>query len=158
MIKEKKTVSVKIPAGVDSGVRLRVSGEGQAGSKGGPNGDLYVFLDVLPHRQFERQDSDIIMKQPVGMAQAALGCQLKIDTLEGPRDIQVPPGAQHGHRITLSGMGVPRLRGVGRGDLYVELHLVVPRKLNSEQKELLQRFAEISKEDVNAKSGFFKWL
>lgn len=156
---EKKTVSVKIPGGVDDGVRLRVSGEGQAGSGGGPAGDLYVFLEIKPSERFSRDGQDIILSQPVGMAQAALGCTIKIQTLDGDKEITVPPGSQWGHRVTIPGLGVPRLRGSGRGDLLVELQVVVPKKLSAEQKDLLKKFAEISNETVNSgKSGFFKWL
>ena len=156
---EKKTVSVKIPGGVDDGVRLRVSGEGQMGSDGGPSGDLYVFLEIKPNDKFVRDGIDIIMKQPIGMAQAALGCAVKVQTLDGDREIEVPPGSQFGHRVTLNGLGVPRLRGAGRGDLLIELQVVVPKKLSGEQKELLKKFAEISNETVSSgKSGLFKWL
>ena len=156
---EKKKVSVKIPGGVDDGVRLRVSGEGQAGEGGGPSGDLYVFLEVKPNDKYERDGQDIILNQPIGMAQAALGCKVKVQTLDGEKEITVPPGSQWGHRVTLSGLGVPRLRGTGRGDLFVELHVVVPKKLTGEQRELLKKFAEISNENVSAsKSGIFKWL
>lgn len=157
--REKKTVSVKIPAGVDRGVRLRVAGEGQAGSSGGPAGDLYVFLDVKDSDVFERVESEIVMRQPIGIAQASLGCQIKVKTLDGEREITVPPGSQYGHQIKISGLGVPRLRGHGRGDLIVELQVVVPQKLTAEQKRLLQKFAETNSEDIhNSKSGLFKWL
>mgnify|MGYP001248006612 FL=1 len=156
VVAEKKTVSVKIPAGVDSGIRLRISGEGQSGQSGGPGGDLYVFLTVAPNHRYEREGVDIVIKQPIGMAQAALGCRLKLETLEGHREVQVAPGTQHGNRLTLAGEGVPRLKGVGRGDLYIEFQVLVPKKLNHEQKELLQRFAEITQEDIaGGKSGIF---
>ncbi len=156
---ERKTVSVKIPPGVDRGVRLRVGGEGQAGTSGGPSGDLYVFLDVKESDLYERDENDIILKQPIGIAQAALGCTMRVQTLDGEREIHVPPGSQFGQRIVIPSLGVPRLKGVGRGDLIVELRVVVPKKLSNEQKQLLQKFAELSKEDVKEeKTGFFKWL
>ena len=158
VVAEKKTVSVKIPGGVDSGIRLRVSGEGQAGENGGPSGDLYVFLEVKPNDRYEREGVDIVLKQPIGMAQAALGCKLKIETLEGEREVQVSPGTQHGNRLSIAGEGFPRLKGVGRGDLYIELQVKVPKKLNHEQKELLQRFAEISQEEAGGKSGIFSFF
>lgn len=158
-VMEKKTVSVKIPAGVDDGVRLRVTGEGQAGGDGGSPGDLYVFLEIMPSDKFIRDGNDIILEQPIGMAQAALGCTLKVSTLEEDKEITIPPGSQWGHRVVLAGLGVPRLKGVGRGDLIVELRVTVPKKLSSEQKELLKKFAEISNETVGSgKSGLFKWL
>lgn len=156
---EVKTVSVKIPAGVDRGVRLRVAGEGQAGLNGGPSGDLYVFLDIKESDRYERIDRDILLRQPIGIAQAALGCELKVQTLDGEQIVTVPPGSQFGHQISISGLGVPSLRGGGRGDLIVELQVVVPQKLSSEQRQLLEKFAETNKEATRSgKSGFFKWL
>lgn len=154
--REKKTVSVKIPPGVDHGVRLRVGGEGQVGSNGGPAGDLYVFLDIADSEDFERDGSDVILTRPVSITQAALGCRMRIPVLgEGEKEIEVPPGTQHGDRLTLPGEGVPRLRGVGRGDLYVEFQVRVPKKLSSEQRELLEKLAAISDEDIrHGKSGF----
>lgn len=154
---EAKKVSVKIPAGVDQGVRLRVTGEGEGGSRGGPNGDLFVFLQVKESEHFERDGSDIVFNADVSMTQAALGCTIKVPTLgDKPIDVEVPAGVQHGHRVTVAGEGIPRLRGVGRGDLYVDLGVSIPTKLNKEQRELLQKLAEISGETANGKeNGFF---
>lgn len=160
-ILEKKKVSVKIPAGVDQGVRLRVSGEGQEGAYGGPPGDLFVFLQVKESRFFDRDENDLIYTHELSMVQAALGCQIEVPTLEGESiTVDVPPGVQHGHRVTIPGQGIPRLRGVGRGDLYVELQIKIPTKLNKEQRELLERFAEISGDKVSQpqSSGFFTKL
>lgn len=157
---EKKKVSVKIPPGVDQGVRLRVSGEGQAGGQGGEPGDLYVFLDIQDSDRFERDGTDIILTQPIAMTTAALGGTLKIPLLDGKeKEVEVPAGTQHGDRITLAGEGVPRLRGMGRGDFHIEFKVVVPRKLNRDQKEALQKFAALT-EDTHAGSGpgFFKSL
>lgn len=156
---EKKKVSVKIPPGVDQGVRLRVSREGQAGSQGGEPGDLYVFLDIKETNEYERDGTDIIYRHPIGIAQAALGTKLTIKLLGGKtREIEVPPGTQHGERFTIAGEGVPRLRGVGRGDFHVEFQLVVPKKLSKEQREILTRFAEVSGENTQDHSGFFNRL
>jgi molecular chaperone DnaJ len=147
---------VKVPAGVDSGVRLRLSGEGEPGPSGGPSGDLYVVLHVKESDRFVRDGLDLIMEQPIGIAQASLGCKIKIKTLDAEKEIEIPGGSQSGERITLAGAGVPHLKGVGRGDLYVELRVVVPKKLSKEQRELLQKYAEISKEDTTiGASGFF---
>ncbi len=156
-VKESKKVSVKIPPGVDQGVRLRVSTEGQGGSGGGPAGDLYVFLQVKESEHFERDGSDLIYGGQISMVQAALGCKLSIPTLGGASqlEIEVPPGVQYGHRVTVAGEGIPRLKGVGRGDLIVELEVVVPTKLNKEQKELLLKLAEISGEKVHGGPGNF---
>ena len=152
---EKKKLSVKIPAGVDTGLRLRVGGEGESGSQGAPSGDLYVVLHVKESELYERDEDDLILRRGIGMAQAALGSKLIIPTLDGERTIDVPAGIQHGHRITLAGVGVPHLKGIGRGDLHVQLEVVVPRKLSKEQRELLEKFAAVSGEDAGHQGGFF---
>ena len=156
---ETKKVKVKIPAGIDDGVRLRIGGEGQAGGEGSANGDLYVFLSVKPSKEYERDGTDVIVRQPIGIAQAALGCKLTVKMLDDKsREIDVPPGIQHGGRLTIPGEGIPRLRGMGRGDLHIEFHVVVPKKLNKEQRLILEKYAEIAREDVTsaeAGSSFF---
>lgn len=159
-VREAKKVSVKIPPGVDQGVRLRVSEEGQGGLFGGPNGDLYVFLQVKESPHFERDGSDLIHTANISMVQAALGTRLTIPTLgNNSMEVDVPPGTQHGHRLVISGEGIPKLRGIGRGDLSVELRVEIPTKLSKEQKEILYKFAEVSGENVAAGgSGFFSKL
>jgi len=152
---ERRKISVKIPAGVDTGLRLRVAGEGEAGAGGGPAGDLYVVLHVKESDVFERDGNDLIMTRRVGIAQAALGCKLTIPTLEGERTLEVPAGAQYGQRLTVSGAGVPQLKGIGRGDLYVQLEIVVPKRLSKEQRELLEKYAQIAGEETTAGSGGF---
>lgn len=152
---EKRSVNVKVPAGVESGIRLRMTGEGETGGSGGTPGDLYVVLSVEDSERFERDGNDLILRQPINIAQAALGCQLKVQTLENEKTITVPAGTQFGHRITIAGAGVPNLKGMGRGDLHVELHVVIPKKLTKEQKELLQKFAEISGDGAGGSGGFF---
>ena len=154
---ERKKLSVKIPAGVDSGLRLRVSGEGEGGSQGAPAGDLYVVLHVEESSDFERDGNDLILARRIGIAQAALGCRLTIPTLDGEKAIEVPPGTQFGDRVTLPGAGVPELKGMGRGDLHVQIEVAVPKKLSREQRDLLERLAAISGEEAShASSGFFK--
>lgn len=156
-VMERKKISVKIPAGVDTGLRLRVSGEGEGGVGGGPRGDLYVVVHVKESREFERDGHDLIGLKRIGIAQAALGCKVKVNTLEGEREIEVPPGTQHGTRLTLPGLGVPHLKGVGRGDLHVQLEVMVPRKLSREQREVLEKYAALSGEDTNpAGASFFQ--
>jgi molecular chaperone DnaJ len=156
---KKRKLTVKVPAGVDSGVRLRLSGEGEPGPAGGPSGDLYVVLHVKESDRFQRDGLDLIVDQPIGIAQAALGCKVKLKTLDSEVDLEVPAGTQSGERITIAGVGVPHLKGVGRGDLHVEIRVVVPKKLNKEQRELLQKYAEISKEDtMSAPGGLFHRL
>ena len=161
VIEEKKVISVKVPAGVDTGLRLRVSGEGEEGSGGGPSGDLYVFLKVVESRRFIRDGEDIIVKEPLSFAQAALGCELEIETLETKQKMTVVPGSQYGDRLMLAGQGVPSLKGRRRGDFFVELEVTVPKKLSKEQRELLIKYAELSGEKVSqASSGasFFQRL
>jgi molecular chaperone DnaJ len=156
---KRKKLTVKVPAGVDSGVRLRLSGEGEPGPAGGPSGDLYVVLHVKESDRYARDGLDLIVEQPIGIAQASLGCKVKLKTLDSEVDIDVPPGTQSGQRLTIAGSGVPHLKGVGRGDLHVELRVVVPKKLTKEQRDLLQKYAEISKEDtMSAPGGLFHRL
>lgn len=158
-VKEAKKVSVKIPPGVDQGVRLRVASEGMGGAMGGPAGDLYVFLQVKDSRDFERDGSNLIYTAKISMIQAALGCRLNIPVLgQGNQiEVEVQPGSQFGQRITVPGEGIPRLKGIGRGDLIIELQVEIPTKLSKEQRELLSKFAEISGEKAHSAggSGFF---
>lgn len=152
---EKKQLKVKAPAGVDSGMRLRVTGEGEPGSLGGPAGDLYVLLSVQESKTFIRDGVNIILKQPISMAHAALGGELEIPTLKGSKTISIQAGVQHGHPIVLHGEGVPHLRGSGHGDLIVELQVKTPQNLSKQQKELLEKFAELSGEHIQKKGGGF---
>ena len=154
---ERKKISVKIPAGVDTGLRLRVTGEGEGGVGGAPRGDLYVVVHVKESREFERDGNDLIGVRRIGIAQAALGCKIKVPTMDGDREIEVPPGTQHGTRLTLPGLGVPHLKGVGRGDLHVQLEIIVPRKLSREQRDVLEKYAALSGEETNpAGASFFQ--
>jgi molecular chaperone DnaJ len=154
-VMERKKISVKIPAGVDTGLRLRVTGEGEGGGGGGPRGDLYVVVHVKESREFERDGNDLIGLRRIGIAQASLGCRVKVPTLDGERELEIPPGTQHGSRLTLAGLGVPHLKGVGRGDLHVQVEVVVPRKLSREQREILEKYAAISGEETNPAGGSF---
>lgn len=152
---EKRKISVKIPAGVDTGLQLRVAGEGEIGANDGPSGDLYVVLHVQESKDFERDGVDLICRRQLGIAQASLGCKLKIKTLEGEKTMEVPAGVQHGQRLTLANAGVPQIRGQGRGDLHVEIQVVIPKKVSKEQRELLEKYAEISGEVHDENSGGF---
>ena len=157
--KVERKMSVKVPGGVDTGLRLRVSQEGEAGSGGGPAGDLYVVLHVKDSDRFVRDGNDLVLAQQISMVQAALGAKLNIKGIDSEHSLDVPAGTQYGHRITIPGAGVPSLKGVGRGDLHVEFAVVVPRKLNREQRDLLQKFAEVTGDDGAAgQSGFFQRL
>jgi molecular chaperone DnaJ len=133
-----RRLEVKIPPGVDDGSQMRLRGEGNAGLNGGPAGNLYVDIHVEPHKLFQRDNCDIILDLPVNIAQAALGMQLKVPTLDGPHNLKIPPGTQNGRVFVLKGKGVPHLRGQGRGDELVRVRVVVPTKLTPEQKRLLK--------------------
>jgi molecular chaperone DnaJ len=149
-----RNVTVKIPAGVDNGQQIRLTGEGESGPKGGPAGDLYVVLSVSSHTQFQRNGTQIQFELPITVAQAALGDQVDVPTLEGSETVRVPAGTQSGHTIRLRGRGVPYLRGSGRGDLFVQVRVVVPTKLTSEQRVLFENLAE-SLEVESEDRGFF---
>jgi molecular chaperone DnaJ len=137
-----KRIKINIPAGVDNGTRLRVQGEGQAGANGGPNGDLYVVLKVTEHPVFEREGEDLHCRVPVNIAQAALGAEVDLLTLDGLEQVKVPEGVQHGATVRLKGHGVPRLNGGGRGDLIVHVEVRVPSKLTREQRKLLEQLRD----------------
>jgi molecular chaperone DnaJ len=139
-----QSLSVRIPAGVDSGVRLRLSGEGEAGHDGGRPGDLFVVVHVREHPLFERREADLICDVPISIAQAALGCEVEVPTLEGKERIEVAAGTQSGEIVRLRGRGLPRLRGGPRGDLHYRIHVEVPTKLSPRQRELLEEFARVS--------------
>ena len=134
--------TIKIPAGVDSGAQIRVAGEGDAGLRGGPSGNLYVEIDVRPDQRFERINDDLVFDLPLNVAQAALGTRVEIPTIDGEEiEINVKAGTQHGTVLSLDGYGVPHVRGGGRGDLLVRTFVVTPTKLSEEQQELMQQLA-----------------
>lgn len=133
-------VTVKVPAGVDTGMRLKLSSEGEAGSRGGPRGDLYILIQVRPHPLFKRSDGDLLCEVPINMVQAALGCELKVPTLDGTATMKIPPGTQPGQLFRLRGKGLPSLRGGGRGDQMVRITVEIPSRLNSSQRALLDQF------------------
>ena len=149
------TLNVRVPAGVDSGSRLKLRGEGETGGNGGQPGDLYVLIRVAAHPIFARDGVDVVCEVPVSVVQAALGTKLEIPTLDGPRKLDVPPGTQSGHLFRLRGLGVPDLNGYGRGDQVVRLTVETPRKLSVRQRELLEEFARISGEEVHPMSKSF---
>lgn len=150
-------VKVRIPAGVDTGARLRLSGEGEGGTHGGPPGDLYVILGVRPHEFFRREGIDLIYTLHVGLAQAALGLESEIPTLGEPRSLKIPAGVQSGKVFRMPNEGITHLRGLGRGDLLVQIVVDTPTKLTSRQKELLEEFVSIEKEQARS-GGFFDGL
>ncbi|MBN1380366.1 MAG: molecular chaperone DnaJ [Deltaproteobacteria bacterium] len=145
----KKTVSIKIPAGVEPGSRLRLRGEGEQGDFGGPWGDLYVFLDVKPHEFFQRSQDDVVCRMSISLAQAALGARIDVPTLEGTEKLKIPKGTQPGKLFRLKGKGIPHLRGYGRGDQIIETTVVVPTDLNRKQEALLKEFAKLRGESID---------
>ena len=153
--KKSKKLKVKIPAGVDNGSRLRVAGEGAAGTKGGPAGDLYVYLNVRAHKFFERSGVDVYCEVPINIVQASLGAEIEIPTLDGKVVMKVPAGTQPSTVLRLKGKGIPSLRSGTRGDQLVRVKVVVPRKLNDRQKEALQQFADICKDNINPEENGF---
>ncbi len=141
-----KTVQIKIPAGVETGSRLRLRGEGEQGDYGGPNGDLYVFIHVQDHEFFQRSDDDIICRVPISFIQASLGDNIEVPTLTGTEKLKIPRGTQTGKIFRLKGKGIAHLRGFGRGDQIIETVVTIPTNLNKRQEELLREFARISSE------------
>ena len=154
LVRKSKKVNLHIPAGVDDGSRMRLSGEGEGGRRGGPSGDLYVVLHVEPHEHFQRDGRTVFLRLPLSMARAALGCTVEAPTIHGTSKLEIPAGTQSGDRFTLHGQGIPDLRGGRKGDMVVEIQVRTPTKLNREQKELLQRFAELEKPHEE-EGGFF---
>jgi molecular chaperone DnaJ len=148
-------LSLKIPSGVDNGSRLKLRGEGEAGPNGGTAGDLYVVLHVREHPLFVREGTDIVCEVPVSFAQAALGADIEVPTLEGPSRVKVPAGTQSGQIFRLKGRGIADLNGYGRGDEIVRVMVETPRKLSPRQRELLEEFARISGEEVHPLSKSF---
>lgn len=147
LVNTPKKVSIKIPAGVDTGSRMRLRGEGEGGRKGGSPGDLYVVIHVESHEFFQREGDMIYCRFPVSMAEAALGCKKKVPTINGVQVLNIPKGSQSGRTFTLSNEGVPNLRGRGRGDMVVELQVMTPTKLTRKQAELLREFSKLEKDE-----------
>jgi len=142
LVNKTKKVSIKIPAGVDTGARMRLRGEGEGGRRGGQSGDLYVVIHVQAHEFFLREGQTIFLRYPVPMVRAALGCEVDVPTVNGKSKLKIPAGTQSGERFTLKNEGVPSLRGKGRGDMLVEVQVQTPTKLTKKQKALLREFAE----------------
>lgn len=151
-IEKEKTLEIKIPAGVETGSRLRVTGEGEAGVNGGPAGDLFVVLHVKEHELFERQGANLYSAVPITFAQAALGTEIKVRTLDGEEDLKIPAGTQTGTVFRVKSQGMPALGGRGKGDLFVAVTLMTPKTLSKEQRKLLEQLAEIEDTDFQDES------
>jgi molecular chaperone DnaJ len=154
---QERSLSVNIPAGIEDGTRIRLTGEGEAGSRGGPAGDLYIFLSIKPHEFFQRDGADLYCKVPISLTTAALGGQFEVATLDSTQTrVKVPEGTQNGKQFRLKGKGMPILRQPQMGDLYIQIAIETPQNLNKRQRELLEEFERISSKDNNPQStGFF---
>ena len=150
-VEREKQLEVKIPAGVETGSRLRVSGEGESGVQGGVAGDLYVVIHVAAHEQFERQGSNLYEAVPITFAQAALGADIMVKTLDADEKLKIPMGTQTGTVFRLRGKGMPALGGRGRGDLFVSVTVTTPTSLTREQRKLLEQLAEVENKDLEDK-------
>lgn len=158
-VRREKSLDVKVPAGVDDGARIRMQGAGEAGARGGPPGDLYVFITVRPHRLFKRHGNDILCRIPIPMTTAALGGEIEVPTIDGTRSkVKIPAGTQSAHQFRLRGKGMSVLRTGSRGDMYIEAIVETPQNLTKRQQELLEEFSKISKSQENSpqSSSFFK--
>lgn len=155
-VEKDRSLSVNIPAGVETGTRIRLAGEGEAGMRGGPSGDLYIFIDVAQHDLFERDSNNLFCRVPVSMSAAALGGSIEVPTIDGGRGrVQIPAGSQSGRQMRLRGKGMPALRGGTAGDMFIELAVETPVNLTTRQKELLREFEELSSENNPESSSFF---
>jgi len=157
-VRREKKLSVNIPAGVDDGNRIRLSGEGESGMRGAPSGDLYIFLSIAPHPVFQRDEADIYCEVPIPMTKAALGGSFEVPTIDGNRaKVTIPEGTQSGHRFRLRDKGMPRLHKRGVGDMFIEARVETPVKLTKRQQELLREFEEEGEDGSNPHSeGFFQ--
>ena len=151
LVRRKRNIKVNIPAGIDDGQTISMRGQGSAGSNGGEPGDLYVTVHVIPHEQFEREGTAVLLTMPISFVQAALGAEIEVPTLDGKVKYSIPVGTQTGTVFRLRGKGIQSLRGSSRGDQFVTVSVAVPTTLSTEQKELLQKFADISGETAGKK-------
>lgn len=154
---ETKALSVNVPAGIEDGTRIRLAGEGEAGTRGGPTGDLYIFLSIKPHQFFQRDGADIYCRVPISMTTAALGGQFEVGTVDGSKTrVKVPEGTQNGKQFRLRGKGMPVMRTNQYGDMYIQVAVETPQKLTKRQRELLEEFQSESSEANSPEStGFF---
>ncbi|MGR3581308.1 MAG: molecular chaperone DnaJ [Sagittula sp.] len=155
-VQKDRALSVNIPAGVETGTRIRLAGEGEAGMRGGPPGDLYIFIEVEPHKIFEREGTELHCRVPVSITAAALGGDIEVPTIDGGRSrVKIPAGSQSGRQMRLRGKGMPALRGGLAGDMFIELAVETPVNLTARQKELLKEFDELSEDNNPESSSFF---
>jgi molecular chaperone DnaJ len=155
-VTRERTLSVNIPTGVEDGTRIRLAGEGEAGLRGGPPGDLYIFLEVAPHEFFQRDGADLHCRVPISMSSAALGGEFEVPAIDGSKvRVKVPAGTQTGRRFRLGGKGMPVLRSKQTGDMYVQVAVETPQNLTKRQRELLAEFEKLSSEETQPESASF---
>jgi molecular chaperone DnaJ len=155
-VEKDRALSVNIPSGVETGTRIRLSGEGEAGMRSGPTGDLYIFIEVSEHRLFDRDGSNLHCRVPVAMSRAALGGDIEVPTIDGGRSrVKIPAGSQSGRQMRLRGKGMPALRGGQMGDMFIEMAVETPVNLTLRQKELLQEFEALSEDNNPESKSFF---
>ncbi|HET9753255.1 MAG TPA: molecular chaperone DnaJ, partial [Myxococcales bacterium] len=154
-VETESLLSVKVPPGVDTGTRLKLTGEGEPGERGGPPGDLYVVVHVNEHPIFIREDTEVICEVPISFTQAALGSTIEVPTLDGKVKMKIPAGTQSGKVFRLRGKGIPHLNGYQRGDQHVRVTVEVPEKLSKKQREILEQFAALAGEDTHPQSKSF---
>jgi molecular chaperone DnaJ len=155
-VEKEKSLSVNIPAGVETGTRIRLAGEGEAGMRGGPTGDLYIFIEVKDHALFQRDANNLFCRVPVSMADAALGGEIEVPTIDGGKSrVKIPEGSQSGRQMRLRGKGMPALRSKETGDMFIELAVETPVNLTARQKELLREFHDLSEANNPQSAGFF---
>jgi molecular chaperone DnaJ len=156
-VTRERTLSVTIPAGVEDGTRIRLAGEGEAGLRGGPPGDLYIFLSIKPHEFFQRDGADLFCRLPISMTTAALGGDIEVPTINGGRTrVKIPEGTEGGKQFRLRGKGMPVLRSKQQGDLYIQVEVETPKNLTRKQRDLLKSFEAASNQDTSPESaGFF---
>jgi molecular chaperone DnaJ len=155
-----RTLSVNIPAGVEDGTKIRLAGEGEAGLRGGPAGDLYIFLSIKPHEFFQRDGADIFCRVPISMTTAALGGQVEVPAIDGEKTrVKVPEGSESGKQFRLKGKGMPVLRSKVTGDMYIQVEVETPKNLSRKQRELLEAFERESNKETSPQSaGFLSWV
>jgi len=157
-VKKIKKIQVKIPPGVDTGSKLRIRGEGEEGERGGPPGDLFVFIYVEPHDFFSREGDDVICQIPISFTQAALGTEIEVPTLNGAKNLKIPKGSESGEIFRIKGEGFPRIRGYGRGDEIVQVMVRTPKNLTKRQEELLREFEEVGRKGDKGEEGWRRFL
>ncbi len=153
-VEQHRTLAVKIPAGVDDGSRIRVSGNGEGGTRGGSPGDLYVYIGVTPNERFRRDGVDLYTDVPISFTQAALGAEAGVASLGGPVSFVVAAGTQSGSTFRIRGKGMPTMRGSSHGDLFATVHVVVPTKVSRRERELLEEYATLGGGDVDDRTFF----